>query len=392
VLEQLRQAIAVLRGTLAALHARQLCGPDAVAVLDLVTEAERVLASARTQLAKRIDETAEWRRHGDRSAAQFLAQKTGTNLGAAISMLETADRLASAPATAAALRDGEISESQAEVVAKAVAVDPAAEAELLETARRSTHKRLHDACRRVRAAGSDENARYESIRKARHLRTWTGEEGGYCGRFRTTPDAGARIATRLRAELEVQFKRARAEGREEPYEAYAIDALEALLGSGGSANVKATTVVNVLVDHQALVRGETRPGETCEIAGIGPVPVAKVHQWLGEAYLRLIVTHGVDVNCVSRRTRYVDAEQRAALFVRDHGGCVLDGCNADRRLELDHWQVPFTAEGPTQVDNLALLCVFHHALKTRKGFRLEGGPGGWRLVPPVRLVAERAPP
>jgi len=101
---------------------------------------------------------------------------------------------------------------------------------------------------------------------------------------------------------------------------------------------------------------------------------------------------GVDVKATTRKTRYVDAEQRAALFVRDHGGCVINGCSADRRLEMDHWDVPFAADGPTRIDNLVLLCVFHHALKTRKGFRLEGGPGNWKLVPPARAPAGCAPP
>lgn len=62
--------------------------------------------------------------------------------------------------------------------------------------------------------------------------------------------------------------------------------------------------------------------------------MAKVHAWSGDAYLRVIVTHGVDVKAVSRKTRYVDAEQKAAVFVRDHGGRVLEGCNADRREAL----------------------------------------------------------
>jgi hypothetical protein len=387
----LREAVGGLKDALGCLDARLLTGPQAVDALEVVTAAERWLAAARTQLAKRIDDTAEWRRHGDRSAAQYLAHKTGTDVGNAVSMLETAETLEHAPGTAAAFAAGEISESQAKVVAKAVAHQPSAEDELLDTAKRSSHKRLRDACRRVRHAGSDEKARYEAIKRDRYLRTWTDEEGAYCGQFRTTPDAGARIEARIRAEIDTQFAKARAEGRKEPLEAYAVDAVEALICTGGSAQTKCATVVNVLVDYDALLRGETGAGEVCEIAGIGPVPVELVHRWLSDAFLRLIVTHGVDVKATSRKTRYVDAEQKAALFVRDHGGCVIDGCNADRRLEMDHWEVPFADEGPTKLDNLALLCVFHHVLKTRKGFRLDGGPGHWKLVPPARAPAAREP-
>ena len=35
-------------------------------------------------------------------------------------------------------------------------------------------------------------------------------------------------------------------------------------------------LASALIDHTALIRGHTEPGEKCEIAGVGPVPVATV--------------------------------------------------------------------------------------------------------------------
>ena len=37
-------------------------------------------------------------------------------------------------------------------------------------------------------------------------------------------------------------------------------------------------MINVLVDYAALVRGHTVAGETCEIPGMGPVPVSVVRR------------------------------------------------------------------------------------------------------------------
>ena len=118
-----------------------------------------------------------------------------------------------------------------------------------------------------------------------------------------------------------------------------------------------------------------------EIAGIGPVPVSVVAAWQRDAYLSLIVTHGVDIKAVTRATRNVDVEQRRALAVRDPS-CVIERCDAESRLQHDH-RVPFARGGPTSIDNLQRLSAFHHALKT-KGWRLTGGIGRYRLVPPDR--------
>ena len=396
VLDELQATVATQRAVLSALEPGCLSGPDALRLLEVITEGERVLASGRTLVAKRVEESNVWRQSGDRSAAHFIAHKTGTSVGRTQAALETAERLAALPATAEAFRAGTLSEVQAEAVASAAAANPNEERRLLERAGRDTAKQLRDECRRVRHAVSDERARYAAIRADRHLRTWTDGEGAFCGAFRTTPDAGARMLLALDAEIDRVFKGARAEGRREPHQAYAMDALEALVcaeGTGKRAKPKAE--IRVVVDYAALVRGHTVAGEASEIEGLGPVPVAVVESWRHDAYLRLIVTDGIDVKALTRRSRYVDAHQDAALAVRDRR-CVVTGCDVDWRLERDH-RVPYAQCHTTSLDGLGRMCWWHHLLKT-KGWGLVGGPGCYRLTPPGSGVAEafasgsRAPP
>ena len=130
-----------------------------------------------------------------------------------------------------------------------------------------------------------------------------------------------------------------------------MDALEALVCSGTAKGRKSPrTVINVLVDYEALLRGHTTTGETCEIAGIGSLPVSVVTSWQRDAYLSLIVTHGIDIKAVTRATRYVDVDQRRALSVRDRS-CVIQQCDAVSRLHRDH-RVPFARGGPSAIDNL----------------------------------------
>ena len=379
VLDDLQATVATQRRVLAALEPGCLTGPDALRLLEVISEGERVLAAGRTLVAKRVEESNVWRASGDRSAAHFIAKQTGTSVGRTQAALETAERLAKLPATAEAFRAGALSEVQAEAVASAAALNPSEERRLLERAG-GTYKQLRDACRRVRHAVTDERARYAAIRADRHLRTWTDGEGAFCGAFRTTPDAGARMLLALDAEIHRVFTAARGEGRREPHQAYAMDALEARVcaeGTGKRAKPKAE--IRVVVDHAALVRGETVAGEACEIEGLGPVPVAVVESWRHDAYLRLIVTDGIDVKAITRRSRYIDAHLDAALAVRDRH-CIVTGCDVDWRLERDH-RVPYAQCHTTSLDGLGRMCWWHHLLKT-KGWALVGGPGCYRLLPP----------
>ncbi|MGH2772570.1 MAG: HNH endonuclease signature motif containing protein, partial [Actinomycetota bacterium] len=146
-------------------------------------------------------------------------------------------------------------------------------------------------------------------------------------------------------------------------------------------------VVHVTVDHAALVRGHTQPGETCEIPGIGPISVATARELLNDAILRVLVLDGADIKAVCSAGRWIPSSVRTALEKRDPV-CVVPGCECRYRLQIDHIQ-EFAKSGPTKLANLARLCVTHHYLKTYKRWRLEGGPGAWRFVPPEE---SRPPP
>jgi hypothetical protein len=67
--------------------------------------------------------------------------------------------------------------------------------------------------------------------------------------------------------------------------------------------------------------------------------------------------------------------------------CVIEGCEVDRHLELDH-NIPYAQGGPTNRENLDPLCGYHHDLKTRGDLRRLGPPGRQRLVD--RVAYERA--
>jgi Domain of unknown function (DUF222) len=110
---KVRNAVETLKSTARALDPICIGGNEAAALFDAVSEGERVCGAMKALLARRIEETKVWRESGHRSAAHWVAEATGETVGAATRTLETARALEQLPATDAAFRAGQLSETQA---------------------------------------------------------------------------------------------------------------------------------------------------------------------------------------------------------------------------------------------------------------------------------------
>jgi len=375
---------------------------DAAKLLDVFIAIEKTVGAAKTLVAGRAAQSGDWKKQGHRSPVSWMAERTGTGISDSQGMIETSERLSSLPETSDALRRGELSGAQLREIATTAAENPAVEGELLRAARNHSLKGLKDECRRVRArteSESDARARYEKIRRTRFLRMWTDQEGAGRIEARLTPDDFARLAGAVRHEANAVFRQARRSGRREPTMAYDADALVALatgrgvtgpIGSGsgsgatrtGATNSRPPTTMHLRVDIAALRRGRVENDETCEIPGVGPVPLATAVNELGNALLKVIVTDGVDVRTVGHIGRAVPAPIRSALEARDTT-CVVPGCDVEKGLEIDHYRVGFAQDGPTELWNLCRLCHHHHYLKTHLGYSIEGKPGEWEWNAPA---------
>jgi len=382
-----RKAVSDISAYLAALEPELVTTGEATELYRLFAELTRLGSAGQLLLSPRVAESDTWKNEGHRSAASWLAKESGTGLGDAFGSLETAERLECLPRTAEALRNGQLSAPQVREIAAAAARDRSVEGELLEAATTGTMKGLKDRCRRVRAVSGSaetENGRYEAIRASRYFRHWSDVDGAFRGEFKLTPDAGARLLSSVEARANELFDEARKVDNRESSGAYGADALVDLVtrdGGSGTTKSRASTVVHVRVDAGALRRGYVDGGEVCEIAGVGPVPVATARTLLPEAFLKVVIVDAVDVVSVTHLGRGISAHVRTAIEERDQT-CVVPGCDVAMGLEIDHWQTDYGEGGPTELANLARLCHFHHAMKTYRGFVLGGGPGKWEWQTP----------
>ena len=441
------------------LDPRVLSPEQAVELVDWFAEVERLGHAGKTIAAGRAAEGDVWRAAGDRSAADWLAKRTGTNVGEAKEALETAAKLHDAPATAAALRAGALSAKQAGAIAPAAAADPLAEARLLDLAKQQGLQKLRDECARVQAAADpDPKARHDRIRMNRFWKRWTRSDGSRAGMYAGTPEEVALIEAAAQPFIDARIDAARRDREHEPSDAYAFDGLAAMAtstmqarpspnaplddsditidrdsetetdafdgttcaddtpssddttdysttadatprsdvraarGGRGRKRLSERRELILIANLQAWQRGYLVPGETCEIPGVGPVPIELAREMFGDALLRVVIRDGVDIRTVVHTGRTANALQETAVYVRQMGRCRKPSCGLPI-AEIDH-TIDYAKCEITTLDKLVGLCGHDHDLKSRDGHTYRLNPDGtitW-IRPDGSEEHERPPP
>ena len=131
----------------------------------------------------------------------------------------------------------------------------------------------------------------------------------------------------------------------------------------------------LVIAHTDAITGAD-PDARCEIPGTGPIPRSELERLACEAELfgALFSRNGLPL-WHGRRTRTVTPQQWRTLIARDRG-CVL--CAAEPSHCHAHHIIPWTApaKGPTDIDNLVLVCNRHHHHIHQHNLTLTREPNG----------------
>jgi hypothetical protein len=311
--------------------------------------------------------------------------------------IKTSKRVKKFPKTANAMRKGKLSPAKADAIADAANVDPEAEDKLLDGAEKKPLAELREECLKAKAKDSDKA--HARIRRERYAREYKDGEGAWNIHARGTLDDGSDFRLEWKREIDRQFKLAKTEGREEPLEAYAFDALMELArrsaraddaATGSAAEPSKTSAKSkqtparylgiIRLDYESLVRGSVEGEEMCEIRGLGPIPVGIARELLDDAILKLVLTKGVDVVNVTHLGRSPTRAQQVALWWQSHM-CTRDTCTRTERLENDHGP-EWRKTKHTRLDELDPVCDPDHDLKTNDGWDFVRGKGRRPMVPP----------
>ena len=321
-------------------------------------------------LVREFDDRMGWAKWSYPNCAERLSWRCQISVSAAREKVRTAHALRDLPEVSLAFREGRLSYTKVRALTRVAAMHD--EGALVRYALGATAPDVEERCRQIR------NVHPDSVRDAR--RAW---ETRSLSAWRNT----ARKQSVPRAELPLEvgelvmlaIERALeqeevasgvAEMSPSGFLAQQADALVAMskayLGGnaiGAAAARSATadqTQVVIHVDEAALRGG----------AGRADVPLETVKRLACDASL-VVVTEderGRPLS-VGRKQRTVPTSIRRALWARDRH-CTFPGCQRTRFVDahhVDHW----VDGGETGVDNLVLLCSYHHRLLHEGGYRIR---------------------
>ena len=301
--------------------------------------------------------------HGENDTQELLRNEMQLSNREAKRETETASRLAELPATSEALASGEIPKGHAHLIARASGESDVDEAFLAKTANKQGFDEFARTVKRHQQEVSTDDG--ESLvarqRKNRKTRIFESSDTGMyvlTGEFDQI--TGARIATALTNMERRLWHREDPKTRLTPQQRMA-DALTALIcdstsdGNGGGKSQG--TDLLIIADYDALTQQLNNP----RLADGSPIPLVELQRLALEANILPSIFDVKTQNMwLGRKKRTASNAQRIALIARDQQ-CV--GCGANplwcRAHHIKHW----SNNGPTNLDNLVLVCDrCHHKI------------------------------
>ena len=148
-------------------------------------------------------------------------------------------------------------------------------------------------------------------------------------------------------------------------------------------------------DHALVITARpddlTKPSSILTTHTGSPVSLAATEQWSNAAqtFLHLLDDGGRTVQ-VRSQGRFATRSQMAVLAARDQG-CTFPDCDAPAEWCEAHHIIAWARGGETSIDNLTLLCPFHHRWFEKSGWdgRFLNGLPAW--VPPRHIDRKQRP-
>ncbi|NKS37967.1 DUF222 domain-containing protein [Rhodococcus hoagii] len=370
---------------------RRLVEPDLVrSVIEMSREIDRLEALRAVAVAEIDERAVSFDPLGFRSVKQWLAANTLLEVPAAARILALGRMLSRQPEIADAFNAGDISAEHAALIGK-----------FCETPPRGMPVEALGSCRRVLLdAASGPTATTMTVRTciSRLERIFESDElppsedternefhasKTLNGRVSVKGDLDAVTGEMLLTALSALTKprnllddpaekrtpaRQRADAFAEILRRY-LDSGDAPIEGGErshlSLHVNASDLARADADHQRT-GADSDPDlfgdrDVARMPHMGPLSIATARRLACDCHLTpIVMDDGVPLN-LGRTSRTVSKKQRRALIARDHG-CAFPGCGAPPAHCEGHHIKHWADGGPTDLDNLVLLCRYHHTL------------------------------
>jgi hypothetical protein len=238
------------------------------------------------------------------------------------------------------------------------------------------------------------------IERSRSVRTWYFDEGTRFGMEAELPAADGAIVERALERLACRIPAMPDEEDGVYADARRADALVAMASASVAADPdpdRATVVI-----HAPATALSPTSGDGAAVQDGPPVSTETLQRLLCTSRFQMVVEDdAANVVSLSETARLAPAWMLRQVRYRDRG-CRFPGCGAKRFTEAHH--ITYWRDGGrTTLDNLVLICSFHHRLVHEHGWTIarhaDGGEVVWRRPdalerlrdgPPARAPARRA--
>lgn len=316
-------------------------------------------------LIQAADISQTWMGDGARSLSEWVAVRLRARPETARFLVAVARRLIDFPVLTERFSKGELSLDQVDAISRMATPDT--EAGLIEQAMGLSNAALDRAARRANPPiARDERTVWE--RRTLWLQ-WNLDEselklGGQL------PAAEGEIVQQALESGADRFGPNPDTGLFDPYPARLADALVELAATTG--DVSTPPQVTLHADLDTLTTADRGVAELFHGA---LVPNQTARRLCCDAVVETVVYRDDIVVGVGRNSRTIPGWLRRLVYHRDGGRCQFPGCQNTRWLQVHHRQY-WLDQGPTDLENLILLCGFHHRFVHEHGWHITGPPGG----------------
>jgi uncharacterized protein DUF222/HNH endonuclease len=367
------------------------------------------------QLLAEFDQRDGWAGDGIRSCAHWLSWRAGMSLRTAVEHLRVAHALQHLPRIREAFAAGRVSYSKVRAITRitgsdtatltriaasiaagtselrhTTVADPAtAEQVLLNLALCGTASHVETVVRAVRRRHTP-----PADTAARRSLTWHwDEDGSLVVRCRFTPDEGAAFIAAVDALVPPRTSISHpvpaapddlTERAREREPGPAVDRMAARRADALLILINTATNEESVVDRgnaQVIVHLDATTG-AARLQGGPEIPHATAERLACDARVQILLNDRKSNRLyLGRNRRLATPAQIAALTVRDGDGCQFPGCTHTHHLHAHHVR-HWLHGGRTDIDNLILICSFHHQVIHDHDYLILWLAGRWQFRRP----------
>jgi hypothetical protein len=303
------------------------------------------------ELIVEVDVRQSWMTDGARSLVDWVAARLRLRPDTAGQLVRVAKRLQDLPELSARFASGDLSLDQVDAISRMATPDT--ETGLIEEALGLSNALLDRKARRANPPTASDEKEAHRLRALWIQRQLDGSSGKLTAHLPHLELEIVETAIRDRADrIPVDPET----GLFDAYSARMADGLVEVCATTGDQSTTTPPQITIHADLEALI---TEDGGVTELGSGALIPNETARRLSCDCVVETVITDGSQVIGVGRNSRTVPGWLRRLVHHRDGGTCVFSGCDNTNWLQVHHI-VHWSKGGPTDLDNLILLCGFHH--------------------------------